>query len=262
MGNHQDCLGMTPLHILTCSSVHDLELYRVIVDNYPTNLITEDRWGALPLLWGAAPAEIIQFLLGSYQSLYPDHDFNWTIMVETIGRTDTPKESIENLLQVKQMHFPEQSIDWVYLLNKFSNTSSNDSSYASPLIFRERMQFLVMRCMSDRVEALALKVWRDHIIDMVYSTEFNYYNQSGNKNIISTIQAKVAHFEDKYPKLKEITTTLELALWKLSMNEKISPEEATPRQKKIKTDESNIRRQCRITCGADVIIRHVLPYLI
>jgi hypothetical protein len=93
-GNQQDCLGMTPLHILTCSSVHDLELYRVIVDNYPTNLITEDRWGALPLLyafWGAAPAEIIQFLLGSYQSLYPDHDFNWTMMVETIGRTDTPK---------------------------------------------------------------------------------------------------------------------------------------------------------------------------
>jgi hypothetical protein len=61
-GNQQDCLGMIPLHILACSSVHDLELYCVIVDNYPTNLITEDRWGALPLLyafWGAAPAEII-----------------------------------------------------------------------------------------------------------------------------------------------------------------------------------------------------------
>jgi hypothetical protein len=123
---------------------------------------------------------------------------------------------------MKQMHFPEQSIDWVYLLNKFSNTSSNASSYASSLIFRERMQFLVICCMSDRVEALAFKVWRDHIIDMVYSAEFNYYNQSGNQNIISTIQAKVAHFEDKYPKLKEIRTILELALWKLSMNEKIS----------------------------------------
>jgi hypothetical protein len=55
---------MTPLHILACSSVHDLEVYRVIVENYPTNLITEDRWGALPLLyafWGAAPAEINSF---------------------------------------------------------------------------------------------------------------------------------------------------------------------------------------------------------
>jgi hypothetical protein len=54
-GNQQDCLGMTPLHILTCSSVHDLEVYRVIIEKYPANLITEDRWGALPLLyafWG------------------------------------------------------------------------------------------------------------------------------------------------------------------------------------------------------------------
>jgi len=49
-GNQQDCLGMTPLHILTCSSVHNLEVYRFIVEKYPTNLITEDRWGALPLL--------------------------------------------------------------------------------------------------------------------------------------------------------------------------------------------------------------------
>ena len=60
-GNLQDCLGMTPIHILACSSIHDLELYRVIVAKYPTNLITEDRWGALPLLyafWGAAPVEI------------------------------------------------------------------------------------------------------------------------------------------------------------------------------------------------------------
>jgi hypothetical protein len=51
-GNQQDCLlGMTPLHILTCSSVHDIEVYRVIIEKYPANLITEDRWGALPLLY-------------------------------------------------------------------------------------------------------------------------------------------------------------------------------------------------------------------
>jgi hypothetical protein len=46
-GNQQDCLGMTPLHILMCSSVHDLEVYRVIIEKYPANLITEDSWGAL-----------------------------------------------------------------------------------------------------------------------------------------------------------------------------------------------------------------------
>jgi hypothetical protein len=73
--------------------VHDIEVYRLIIENYLANLITKDRWGATPLLyafWGAALAEIIQ----SYQSLYPNHTFNWTMMVETIGRCDTPKESM------------------------------------------------------------------------------------------------------------------------------------------------------------------------
>ena len=71
-GNQQDCLGMTPLHIMACLSIHDIELYRLIVEKYPTNLNTKDWWGALPLLyafWEAVPNEIIQFLLESYQSL-------------------------------------------------------------------------------------------------------------------------------------------------------------------------------------------------
>ena len=34
-GNEQDCLGMTPLHILACSSVHDIEVYSGIqLENY------------------------------------------------------------------------------------------------------------------------------------------------------------------------------------------------------------------------------------
>jgi hypothetical protein len=62
--------------------------------------------------------------------------------------------------------------------------------------------------------------------------------------------------------LKEITTILELTIWKLRINENITQEEATNCQKKIKTDESSIRQQCRVTCGADVVIGHMLPFLI
>jgi hypothetical protein len=274
-GNQQDCLGMTPLHILACSSVHNIEVYRVIVEKYPTNLITEDRWGTLPLLyafWGAAPAEIIQFLLESYQSLYPDHVLNWTMMVEMMGRTDTPKESIENLLCVKQMHFPDQPIDWEYLFGKF--TQPSDFSFST--LFSERVKFLVMCGLSMRVEDLAFNVWRDYIKNMVHTAEFQYNEQFDNKNIIRIrnqhvirrIQARVAHFEEVLPKLKEITTILELALWKFRMNENILQGEPTHCQKKVKTDESSIRRQCRITCGANVVIRqcchfdHYFPLLI
>jgi hypothetical protein len=62
--------------------------------------------------------------------------------------------------------------------------------------------------------------------------------------------------------LKEITTILELALWKLKMNEKLPQEEVTRPWKKEKTDKSSSRQHSRVTCGADVVIGHVLPYLL
>jgi hypothetical protein len=115
--------------------------------------------------------------------------------------------------------------------------------------------------MSERVETLAFKVWRNQMTNMIQTAEFQY-NENGNYHIIQGVRAKLAHFEAELPKLKEISTILELALWKLRMNDFIPQEKSTWRQKKMKADESRIRRQCRITCGADVVIRHVLPYLI
>jgi hypothetical protein len=101
-GLHQDCLGMTPLHILACSTVQCLELYQLIVDKYHASLIVEDAWGAIPLLyavWGGAPSEILRFLMTSYQSLYPHHKFNWTFMVRTLGQANAPAAVIRNLLE-------------------------------------------------------------------------------------------------------------------------------------------------------------------
>jgi hypothetical protein len=259
-GNQQDCLGMTPLHILACSSVHDLELYRVIVEKYPTNLITEDRWGALPLLYafrGAAPNEIIHFLVESYKSLYPGHAFNWTLMVETMGRCDTPKERIENLLCAKQMHYPEQPIDWEYLLDKFASPSRISFNGAP---FQERMRYLVTCCLSERVEALAFKLWRDHITNLIQTADYKW--SMDNSIILRAIREKLAYFEDELPKLEEATTILELALWKMRINEESHNEKSTRRQKKGKTDESSVRQHCRVTCGADVVFALVLPYLL
>ena len=260
--NQHDCLGMTPLHILACSSVHDLEMYRLIVEKYPENLITEDRWGALPLLyafWAAAPSEIIQFLLKSYQSLYPGHAFNWTMMVETIARCVTPKESIENLIRLKQMHFAEQPLHWDYLLDEFVNDRSHVTF--GELLFQERLQFLVMCGMSSRVEALAFKVLRDCITNMIQTAD--YKRDEDNRPILHEIQGRIAYFEDELPRLKETTTMLELALWKMKMSGNgHSNKNQTHCQKKIKTDEASIRRQCRNTCGADIMIGLVLPFLI
>ena len=251
-GNQQDCLGMTPLHIVACSSVHNLEVYRLIIEKYPANLITEDRWGAVPLLyafWGAAPVDVIEFLLDSYQSFYPDYSFNWTMMVQVMGRSHTPKENIENILCAKQMHFPEQPLDWEYLLTEFARSSSRFQNIA---LFQEQMHLLFMCGMSVRVEALEFKLWRNHIKSMIYTATFRMWRD--NSAILLEIHGKFAHFEDELTKLKEVTTILELALWKMKISENSHQDMAT--------HDSNVQSQDRVTCRADVVIGHVVPFLI
>ena len=55
---------------------------------------------------------------------------------------------------------------------------------------------------------------------------------------------------------------LELALWKNRLVVNSHKMEANRCQKKMRSDESDVRRQCRVTCGAEIVITHLLPYLI
>jgi hypothetical protein len=157
------------------------------------------------------------------------------------------------------LHFPEQQIDWEYLLLEFLSPSQFPFPGAP---FQERMRFLVMCGISERVKALAFTVWRDYITKMIHATTFDY--SSSNLAILQNIQDNLAHFEDELVKLKEVTSILEITLWKMNMNmnDRSLKENTTQHQKKFKTDESNTRQQCRVTCGADVVIGHVLPFLI
>ena len=60
----QDCLGMTPLHILSCSGKHDIDIYKFSVGKYSDDIITEDKWGKTPLtyaLFSEAPVDVLIF---------------------------------------------------------------------------------------------------------------------------------------------------------------------------------------------------------
>jgi hypothetical protein len=155
------------------------------------------------------------------------------------------------------MHFPEQPIDWNYLLDRFARPSD---FYMSAMLFQQHMQFLYIRGMSSRVQALPFKVWRDFITNMIQTAAFEY--DRDNSAILHRIQDQCTHFEDELPKLKEATSILELALWKMKMNEKSHHDNATQSQKKIKADDPSVRKQNRVTCGAEAVIGHVLPFLI
>ena len=166
-------------------------------------------------------------------------------------------ECIENLLQVKQIQFPSQPIDWEYLLDQFA-LPSHYSFDGAP--FQERMQFLFMCGMSERMEALPFNVWRDGIANMIQTANFQHMRT--NLGILHRIQEKLSHYDDELHRLKEATTMLELTLWKMKMSENgHNIKNQTHCKKKMKADDSSSRSQNRVTCGADFVIGHVLPFL-
>jgi len=64
--------------------------------------------------------------------------------------------------------------------------------------------------------------------------------------------------------VKEGITLLELALWKVKLCEsenKNNAAEGRTRTKKAKVDVEGARKERRITCGADIVIKSVLPFL-
>ena len=63
--------------------------------------------------------------------------------------------------------------------------------------------------------------------------------------------------------VREGITFLELALWKANLGEKDNEEDSSiERQtKKAKVDSESTRKEKRITCGADMVIKNVLPFL-
>ena len=72
---------------------------------------------------------------------------------------------------------------------------------------------------------------------------------------------KLDHYKAEHCRyVREGVTLLELALWKVKLDEK--EEDATERRaKKAKVDTESARKERRITCGADMVIKNVLPFL-
>ena len=258
-GLHQDCLGMTPLHIMACSTVQQLELYHLMIEKYPENLIVEDVWGAPPLLyavWGDVPSEIVTFLVNSYQSLYPDHEFDWGTMLITLGRTNAPVAKIQNLLDIQQTLSSGYNIDWDQVLNELAERTLWAAPQSNPKTFC----FLTKSSIATRVNAIGVKHFRDAMADDWNGDcdDDDFNRQEWRAETITKLQ----YYESEYRKLKESTSLLELALWKARISSLDHEKAMGEGNKKMKMDQSDFRLQCRISCGADHVIENVLPYLL
>ncbi len=123
----------------------------------------------------------------------------------------------------------------------------------------------------ETVSSLHMKVWRD---DM--TGEINRINTtlpripSAQKTTVirwwlQTVHSRIEHYKAEHKQvLKEATVLLELALWKGNLNNNRSGDGneylAAP-TKKVKVDVGRARNEWRITSGANIVIKNVLPFL-
>ena len=117
------------------------------------------------------------------------------------------------------------------------------------------------------IASLHMENWRTEI-----SAEINRINQvlpnthaddkTGEIKLwIDSVMDKMDHYKAEHGRyVSEGITLLELALWKATLDEK-EDNSVEGRTKKAKVDAESVRKERRVTCGADIVIKNVLPFL-
>lgn len=265
-GKQQDCLGMTPLHILACSTQQHRDLYRVLVGIYPETLIVKDKWGGVPLLyavWCNAPAEIIQFLVESYKSHHPGYAFDWADMVMALCEARVPPEIVQKLVDVQESRFAEQPCDLQHVVIELARLDSRQEN--TPLFIRECtltevFRYVFQASVSKRLESLNVARWQEEIENHIngFPEVMKFREQYTTQYCRDTLTKSLYERLSFYESLKEASTMLELTMWKINIDE----HGGNP-DKRARVNQSVHRKaECRFNCGADIVVRNVMPYLL
>ena len=115
--------------------------------------------------------------------------------------------------------------------------------------------------------SLHMESWRTEMVSEINSINQllpdtdSWMQTRAIKDWMDSVMNKMEHYKaEHYIYLKEAATLLELALWKAKLAEREdSCEESEP--KKVKIDADDARKESRVTCGADTVIKNVLPFL-
>ena len=100
-------------------------------------------------------------------------------------------------------------------------------------------------------------------INQILPSTVHYEKSSTILEWIRSVISRIDHYKAEHRELlKEATALLELALWKAKLdceNDADSEEESVA--KKMKMDPNIAKKTARVTCGADIVIKNVLPFL-
>ena len=244
-GMLQDKLGMTPLHILACSTRQTMELYQLLLELYPENLITKDKWGDVPLLyafWNNASKEVLQLLVKSHKELFPTHDIDWGGMVTTLGIKNVSPVCIYNVMDMYNS-LSLNNVDWEALVIQLAQGSCD----------KDTMRFILRSVITKRLSLVGIGNCREDMIKDVDSWQY-YQDRVGRyKKLFSKLST--------YEYQNEVATLLELALWKVKIDQSASNQNNTDDGSKKKARTGEDRIESHASCGADVILPHVVAFL-
>ena len=177
-------------------------------------------------------------------------------MLEVLSVANVPHETIRDLLDTRRISFPDQNINWNSVPDKLAEPfRSWEEHYATGETFK-----LICSSVSGRVNAIGLSQWRTKVMSQITLIRDGHRSRKAD---LANFRSTLVYYEDKYHKLKEATSMLELALWKAKIVEQKSinhKQEKGRSQEMMTMDESKYRSQCRISCGADNVIENMLPF--
>ena len=177
--------------------------------------------------------------------LHQDFPSIWGEMIHTFGSLQLHSELIQYLQEIHQRLFPDiNNADWQKVCEEFIKPFNNPRDNK---VFR----FLVKCSVSERLNAIGVRKWRTDIQNLVYGLHLiEHYNLTTD---CDTVHSKLISYEQEYRQLKDATLLLELALWKSEIDQNYQTDEQLT---------ADTKGQCRVTCGAGIIIPNILPYLI
>ncbi|KAL7529680.1 hypothetical protein ACHAWF_003076 [Thalassiosira exigua] len=261
----QDCLGMTPLHILACSKKQRVRMYELLLRTSERQLVTKDRWGCLPLFYAllsGAPVEILNLLFDNH----PSDSVGVRKMLFDLARYGAPLDSVEFLLGIRHEAFPIRELEWDEFIDEMA---ASDKEQRVPI---ETFRFLVQYGLSERLDRIGVREWRLEIKERIGRIPNSGRLRGLN---LGRVKLMLSLVEDSYRRLREAASALELALWKAKLgpkpyrhrNKKKSRRNKSKKRGKKRHEpkrkrEAESRRRCRVNCGAEVVIPNVLQFLV
>lgn len=252
-----DCFGMTPLHVLACSSRPHPKLLKVLLDrsnkgnshdDYYYSVLTKDGCGNYPIHHAVrcnAPIEIVQLLIEA-QFLHHHSSTGWQ---------QEPPSFWKGLLDLACYNVASARV----------------------------IKLLIEGSMKDSIDALPCPAWKQDVQSMILQYQQEEEEEDENAELTNGLENKYQQQPNKKPRLclqsaqqlikavekrlelykfQETLSVLELAVWKVKLISDTGDDSGSRMMTMVEEEENQRNREvCRIHCGAEFVTMHVLEGL-